>query len=127
MEWHLNDDPLLINSTQVFPSFLMPQANGYSGVEWFQIAWAGPITSSHITVKELVPIVLAAAVWGDQWKGKTVRAECDNEAVVAIINQGNQEVMHLMRCLAFVAAKFQFYLFATHIKGVNNTLADALS
>ena len=35
--------------------------------------------------------------------------------------------MHLMRCLAFLRAKFQFNLFSTHISGVDNDLADALS
>ena len=32
-----------------------------------------------------------------------------------------------MRCLAYIAARFQFYLMAAHIQGVNNTVADALS
>ncbi len=35
--------------------------------------------------------------------------------------------MHLIRCLAFLSAKDEFYIFATHIRGVDNTLADALS
>ena len=92
--------------------------------------WAGHIASSHIAVKEMVPIVIAAAVWGPQWRGKTVRAQCDNAAVVTIINHGSsrdQDIMHLMRCLAFIAAKFEFHIWAQHIKGVDNTLADVLS
>ena len=32
-----------------------------------------------------------------------------------------------MRCLAFMAAKWEFQPLATHIKGTDNTLADALS
>ena len=40
----------------------------------------------HITVKELAPIVLAAMTSGHTWRGKTVRARCDNMAVVAIVN-----------------------------------------
>jgi len=35
--------------------------------------------------------------------------------------------MHLIRCLAFITAKFQFLLSASHIPGVENTAADALS
>lgn len=35
--------------------------------------------------------------------------------------------MHLKRCLAFIQAKFNFHLFASHIKGVMNELANALS
>ena len=98
--------------------------------KWFQLKWAGMLEQAHITIKELVPIVLGAAVWGREWRGRTVHVWCDNSAVVAILNWGNSrdpEAMHLMRCLAFIKEKFQFFLFATHIKGKNNDLADALS
>lgn len=102
----------------------------YCGPKWFMLKWVEPIASLHITVQELAPIVLAAAVWGAEWKGKTILALCDNSAVVSILNKGsskNQEAMHLMRCLAFLAAKFEFCLFSTHLRGVENSLADALS
>ena len=44
--------------------------------DWFQLKWAGLGASSeqNITVKELLPIVIAAALWGPGWVGKTVRA-----------------------------------------------------
>ena len=102
----------------------------FASSEWFQLKWAGYIASSHIRVKEMVHIVIAVAIWGPQWRGKTVRAQCENAAVVTIINHGSsrdQDIMHLMRCLAFIAAKFEFHVCAQHIKGVDNTLADALS
>ena len=102
----------------------------FCGSYWFQLCWTGPTAESHITVKELVPIVIAAAVWGNLWVGKTILARCDNAAVVAIINQGNSkdpECMHLMRCLAFIAAQFNFNIIASHIKGSDNDLADAIS
>ena len=73
------------------------------------LQWAGPIATLYITIKELSPIVIAAAVWESDWRGKTVRVQCDNEAVVSIINQGSsrdEEAMHLLRCLAFISAKF---------------------
>ena len=35
--------------------------------------------------------------------------------------------MHLVRCLAFVAEKFNFVVVSSHIKGRDNDLADALS
>ena len=102
----------------------------FSGSQWFQLQWNSALEGSHITLKELVPIVLAAGIWGKQWIGKTVLAQCDNAAVVAIVNSGSSkdaEVMHLMRCLAFVAAKFNFVVVSSHIKGADNELADALS
>lgn len=50
--------------------------------------------------------------------------------MVAIVNNKtsrDKEVVHLVRYLVFVAAKFQFRLHATHIPGIQNTVADALS
>ena len=75
-------------------------------------------------------MVIAAIVWGSEWKGKSVLIQCDNEAVVSIVNSGsskNKEAMCLMRCLAFIAASLDLRLRAVHIKGVHNTRADALS
>ncbi len=51
-------------------------------------------------------------------------------AVVAIINKGlsrDKEAMHLARCLAFFLAEHEIRLTASHIKGADNTMADALS
>ena len=102
------------------------------GQDWFQLKWEGLGESSqqNITVKELLPIVIAAAMWGKRWAGSTVRAQCDNTAVVEIVNSGScrePEAMHLRRCLAFLEAQFQFYIWVTHIRGRDNLLADALS
>ena len=45
----------------------------------FQLRWPAELQDCHITVKELVPIVLAAGIWGKQWSGKNIMAYCDNE------------------------------------------------
>ena len=50
----------------------------YCGADWFQLQWAGPTADFHITIKELIPIVVAAALRGQQWVGTTVQARCDN-------------------------------------------------
>lgn len=50
--------------------------------------------------------------------------------MVHIINFGtcrDPTVMGLMRCLYFIAAKFNLLLSATHLAGTKNTLADVLS
>ena len=102
----------------------------YSGPHWFMLPWTGSIADSHITVKELIPIVIAGAMWGCRWRGSTVLAQCDNMAVVHIVNHGsskNQDAMHLARCLAFITAKLDFHVVASHIKGAHNVRADALS
>ena len=44
----------------------------FSGGHWFIFKWTGPISGYHITVKEMLPIFMAAALWGSAWRGKTV-------------------------------------------------------
>jgi hypothetical protein len=67
---------------------------------------------------------------GQEVEQEGFMAQCNNAAIVAIICSGSSkdsEVMHLVRCLAFTSAKFEFSLFTSHICGVHNVLADALS
>ena len=95
------------------------QRTGYFLLQWPQ-SWA-PV---EITAKELVPLVVAAALWGQRWSGNHIRFHTDNEAVVAIIKKRNSKDLRLtplLRCLFF----FQYS--AIHIPGVLNTAADALS
>ena len=90
---------------------------------WFQLEWPKSWASTHITVKELLPLVLAIAMWGRQW-------HCDNAAVVAMLRSGwckNEHTMHLLRSLFFFQASCHVSLVAEHIRGVKNGLADALS
>lgn len=100
--------------------------------KWFQLSWevAESAKGWGIMPKELLPIVIAAILWKDSWRGKVVKARCDNMAVVATIKSGTcveKAAMHLRRCLAFIEATAQFTLVAEHIRGVENTAADALS
>ncbi len=97
---------------------------------WFQLPWAGQAAGWHITAKELVPVVVAALLWGSRWHGAVVPVRSDNAAVVHIINKGTSQdgtAMHLARCLAFCKAEFNMELVASHIKGADNGVADALS
>ena len=60
--------------------------------QWFQLKLPESWRDVHITVKELLPIVLAVAVWGTLWRGFTVCCRCDNAAVVAIVNSGRSRM-----------------------------------
>ena len=98
--------------------------------QWFQCRWPGSWDSVHITVKELLPIVVAIALWGHEWQGRTIRCRSDNAAVVSIINSGrskDQLAMHLMRSLFFFTAQRGCILQAVHVEGRLNIAADALS
>lgn len=75
-------------------------------------------------------MIMAIAICGKAWRGRTVRCVCDNAAVVVIVNSGksrNDLVMHLMTCLFFFLTQFNILLFADHLPGIDNTAADALS
>ena len=55
---------------------------------------------------------------------------CDNHAVVDIWwkkTTKDKHLMQLVRSLYFIAARGNFTVSVSHIHGLNNTLADALS
>ena len=63
-------------------------------------------------------MVFACAIWGSSWRGALVTAHIDNTAAVAILNSGYSkegQIMHLVRCLFFIMAHFQFSLGARAI------------
>jgi len=92
----------------------------YQDTSWFQLEWAGAIYRAHISVKELVPIVIATAIWGHRWIGRTVKVFSDNSSTVAAINNHtsrHQATTHMLRCLTFFLAKWQCRLVAEHLPG----------
>ena len=132
-----NGVSMMVETGKESPYVLTSDASGSWGCgafssagDWFQLPWPRSWDPIHITVKELLPIVVACALWGRQWKGKTVRCRSDNAAVVAIVNSGrNKEarIMHLMRSLFFFMARYSIVVRAEHLPGKYNEAADALS
>ena len=97
---------------------------------WFQLQWPESWAQSHIAAKEMVPIIIAVAIWGKMWPAGSVRIRSDNMAVVSALASGSARdalLMHLLRCLHFFSAHFDMGLQPCHIPGVLNTAADALS
>ena len=78
----------------------------------------------------MIPVVIAAVVFGRNWGGHVVEFSVDNAAVVAVLNatfSSNLHLMHLTRLLVFFAEKFNFWFVSSHIPGSKNVAADALS
>ena len=98
--------------------------------EWFAGKWPDGSSSLSIAVKELIPIVLAAQIWGCQWKHRIVEFKCDNLAVVSC-SQGcfckDRHLAFLLRELSIVAILSNFSFTSSHISGSRNCQADALS
>ncbi len=100
------------------------------GVNWLQCAWEESWTTINIATKELVPIILAVGTWGQKWKNVHVRFRSDNMAVVEVLKARTSRdpiMMHLLRCLHFLCAVHDVRISASHIAGVDNIEADALS
>ena len=99
-------------------------------VQWFQLQWPEDWHTIHIAAKELVPVVLTAALWGPHWTRQRISFRSDNMAVVEFLKSGTSHdplLMHLLRCLAFYSAYYCFQISVEHIPGVLNTAADAIS
>ena len=100
------------------------------GQRWFQLQWEDSIQHKHIAAKELIPILIALFIWGPHLHGKRVLSNCDNLAVVSVLNSRysrDQDLTQLLRCLFFLEASFQFHLSASHISGTLNDCVDDLS
>lgn len=98
--------------------------------QWFQLQWNTQWKPHHIMVKELLPVVLSAAVWGPQLKRQRVMFQCDNSSVVTSLQKGSSKdsaCMQLLRCLWFFKAHYDLDLVCEHIPGSSNNTADHLS
>ena len=133
MEWHIYSCSLKAENPDLE---VTSDASGnwgcgaFSSGEWFQLQWDSSMTTVHITIKELIPIAIAAMLWGNKWARKTVRAFCDNMAIVHVLHSRqskDQDIMHLLQCLSLVECCFDFILVSKHLPGKLNILADALS
>ena len=73
-------------------------------VSWFQLKWYPSWKSVNIAAKELVPIVISAAIWGSSWCGKSIHFFSDNQAVVTCLTKRSARdpcLAHLLMCLFF--------------------------
>ena len=88
------------------------------------------LSDRSIQWKELYPIALSCLLWGPLWRGKKLLFHCDNQSVVDIWAKGSSRdplLMHLVRSIFFCAASHQFSVLVSHIRGTDNSIADALS
>ena len=95
---------------------------------WLQWQWDSDWLAHQIAAKELVPIVLAVAVWGAQWQYKSVLVRCGNMAVVQVIKALScRDPIMILQCLYYYCALFSIQLRAEHIPGLHNAITDSLS
>ena len=108
---------------------------GYFLGQWFSSKWPTHLPVEEdvevsMAFRELYPIVVAAMLWGQNWNRKRILFYCDNLGTVQIIRKGRSKsppVMLLMRQLTWCAVRNNFCVYAEHLPGKANKIADALS
>jgi len=83
--------------------------------------WAEVLTEANISIKELIPVVLAVATWNHCWSGKSIRVSSYNMAAVMAINSHSSRdpgIGHLL--LSYSGCIFSVS-FARHSAGACNT------
>lgn len=97
---------------------------------WFYGTWAKPALQHHITALELYPILAALFTWGHQFSNHCLWLYTDNMSLVSILNKQSSRdkvIMKMIRPLVLFCLRNNILIRASHIDGVKNTLADALS
>lgn len=86
--------------------------------------------SLHISVLEVLSIVICLKLWGKHFKGQRIIVFCDNLNVCQLINQGNSRSEMLqtsLREICYLAACNEFELRAQHLSSSENRISDILS
>ena len=79
---------------------------------------------------EMLNILVAIRVWGQQWKSQKILIKCENQAVVSVLNAGKSSdriLSALARNFLFFCAKHDINLRLIHVLGKNNVVVDILS
>src|SRR5680860_1596318 len=100
---------------------------GHWGRRWFSGTWDRRTWGEAMRERrtrsmpfcELYALLVAAALWGDQWSGKKVTFLCDCQPIVQAAEKGSSSslsVMHLLRQLCEIACRCGFDFRVEHIR-----------
>ena len=87
---------------------------------WFCTLWTEQAELRTIAFKGRLTIITAVAVWGSAWQKCLILCHCDNKSVVSQFNSLHAcgpQASHLLHCLAYLQALFDFCLQAVHLPG----------
>ena len=109
-------------------------AGGYCDQKWFCFKWPEEIKYNHNKLgmpwMELFPITLAARMFGPEWSHRQIEFHTDNTEVVAMWEGKRTCKPHeakLMEEFKLVVKRHQLDVTISHIRGVYNKTADAIS
>ena len=101
------------------------------GTHWCFQGWPADLPAAiSISVLEMVPLVVAAHLWGHLWGRCRILFETDNTGVEFSAASGLPKDPHLcflLRELSILALTHNFDFQVRHLPGVSNKLADLVS
>ena len=106
---------------------------GVFGTRWIAGVWPpGFIRRENPSIEylELLALCVALLSWGYLITDCRVLVHCDNQSVVAMVNNSSsscQNCMYLIRLIVLDGLIHNRRVFARHIRGTDNILSDALS
>ena len=121
------------DSCQAERIYVDASLTGFGG-HWDNNVYATPIyhcpSESSIVHLEMLNILVALRTWAPQLTYKKVQLFCDNWAVVQVVHSGRGRDAFLNACLRNIwleTASHDIELRVTHIRGIDNIIADILS
>ena len=101
--------------------------------DWAYLNWEADmphVTTEHINVKETLVALMALYRWAPLLRDSHVVIFMDNVTTRAVFNKGachQPRIMDHMRCVYWLAQRFNFKVTAEHLPGGDNTVADSIS
>ena len=100
--------------------------------EYFHVPFPGSISEQHLNINqlELLTILVSVKLWHSKLRGLSVEILTDNQTSAYAINRQRSTDTFMQRCIRelwLYLALHNIHLFARHIPGNTNILADALS
>ena len=84
----------------------------------------------NIAHLEILNVVVALKIWSHAWANKSIQIMWDNITVVEVLTFGRARDPIMATCARNVwllAAMFNVNIIVSHIKGLDNSVADLLS
>ena len=104
---------------------------GYCNKDWFQAKW-GAFLNQHpsIEYQELFTVTVLILLWGHKFANSRICLYCENQAVVAMINNSTsscRNCMKLIRIITLKSLECNVRVFVHYVRTDDNSFADALS
>lgn len=94
------------------------------------MAWVETGVTKNITLLELFLVLVALAVWGVSFANRQILLHTDNKGVLYAVNclsSSSEMVVRILRHIVWFCLRYNIWLKARHLPGVDNAIADSLS